>query len=59
MLLKCEVLGICDSEKATKLLTEAVEKIIKNGGIVPRKLTLKELQEIKCKEEQYERINQH
>lgn len=51
MLLKCEVLGICDSEKATKLLTEAVEKIIKNGGIVPRKLTLKELQEIKCKEE--------
>lgn len=46
MLLDCEVVGVCDPEKAAELLTEAVKKLIENGGIVPRKLTLKERQEL-------------
>ncbi len=45
MLLKCEIIGENDRNKAAELLTKTVKQLMKNGGIVPRKLTLKELKE--------------
>lgn len=38
MLLNCEIIGKNDSDKATELLTEALEKLLQNGRIVPREI---------------------
>ena len=44
MLLDCEVRGEQNQEKAQELLTEAIETLIKNGGI-----KLKNIQNIQSK----------